>query len=60
MSSMQAALGLAQLERIEELVTRKRQIFAWYQARLAGVPGLKFADFGTRFVLIPNPMYRSP
>ena len=40
MSSMQAALGLAQLERIEELVTRKRQIFAWYQARLAGVPGL--------------------
>lgn len=27
-SSMQAALGMAQLERIEELVGRKRQIFA--------------------------------
>src|SRR3984893_18247540 len=27
MSSMQAALGLAQLERLEELVARKRQIF---------------------------------
>jgi perosamine synthetase len=40
MSSMQAALGLAQLERIEELVTRKRQIFEWYRTRLAGIPGL--------------------
>ncbi len=40
MSSMQAALGLAQLERIEELVTRKRQIFAWYQEELAGIDGL--------------------
>lgn len=40
MSSMQAALGLAQLERIEELVERKRQIFSWYQARLATVEGL--------------------
>lgn len=40
MSSMQAALGLAQLERIEELVTRKRQIFEWYRTRLAGILGL--------------------
>lgn len=39
MSSMQAALGLAQLERIAELVARKRQIFAWYHERLASVPG---------------------
>jgi perosamine synthetase len=40
MSSMQAALGLAQLERIEELVDRKRQIFSWYQAELDSIPGL--------------------
>jgi len=40
MSSMQAALGLAQLERIEELIAYKRQIFAWYHARLADIPGL--------------------
>ena len=40
MSSMQAALGLAQLERIEELVSRKRQIFSWYREHLAGVEGL--------------------
>lgn len=37
MSSMQAALGLAQLERIEELVARKREIFSWYAERLASI-----------------------
>lgn len=35
MSSMQAALGLAQLERLDELMERKREIFAWYQEELA-------------------------
>jgi perosamine synthetase len=40
MSSMQAALGLAQLERIEELVARKRQIYRWYQEELDGVEGV--------------------
>jgi len=37
MSSMQAALGLAQLERIEELIEHKREIFAWYKQELEGV-----------------------
>ncbi len=40
MSSMQAALGLAQLERIEELVARKRKIFSWYQKELGGAEGI--------------------
>ena len=40
MSSMQAALGLAQLERIEELIERKRQIFDWYKKYLSGVAGI--------------------
>jgi perosamine synthetase len=40
MSSMQAALGLAQLERVEELIARKREIFSWYQQELQGVAGL--------------------
>jgi len=40
MSSLQAALGLAQLERVEELVHRKREIFDWYRAELGGVKGL--------------------
>jgi perosamine synthetase len=40
MSSMQAALGLAQLERIEELIAHKRQIFRWYAAHLANTDGI--------------------
>lgn len=40
MSNMQAALGLAQLERIEELVERKREIFSWYYKELCDVDGL--------------------
>jgi perosamine synthetase len=40
MSAMQAALGLAQLERVEELIARKREIFGWYRDALAGVEGI--------------------
>ena len=41
MSSLQAAFGFGQLERIDELVARKREIFDWYRDRLADVPGLR-------------------
>ena len=40
MSNMQAAFGLAQIERIEELINKKRQIFSWYQQRLGHIEGL--------------------
>lgn len=40
MSAVQAALGLAQLRRIDQLVARKREIFAWYSSRLDDVCGL--------------------
>lgn len=50
MSSMQAALGLAQLERIEELVEKKRQIFSWYRQNLQSVEGitLNYEAAGTK------------
>jgi perosamine synthetase len=38
MSALQAAIGLAQMERIEELIARKRLIFDWYRDALAGLP----------------------
>ena len=41
MSALQAAMGLAQLERIDALVAKKRQIFAWYEKHLAGIPGFR-------------------
>ena len=40
MSSMQAALGLAQLERVEELIARKREIFSWYAHELKDTSGV--------------------
>lgn len=41
MSNVQAAIGLAQVERVEELVRRKREIFQYYAERLARLPGVK-------------------
>jgi perosamine synthetase len=40
MTSLQAALGLAQLERLEELMSKKRCIFDWYRRELAPVQGI--------------------
>ena len=40
MTNMQAALGVAQLERIDDLLAKKRDIFGWYRSRLEGRVGL--------------------
>jgi perosamine synthetase len=40
MTNLQAALGLAQLERIEAFVAKKRAIFRWYHDALSDVPGI--------------------
>ena len=34
MSNVQAAVGLAQLERVDELIEMKRRVFSWYQIGL--------------------------
>lgn len=41
MSALQAALGLAQLERIDELVAMKRRLFDWYREELGAVRGVR-------------------
>ena len=38
MSALQAAIGLAQVERVEELIARKREIFRWYHDALSPLP----------------------
>lgn len=38
MSNIQAALGCAQMERIDELIARKREIFFYYRDRLSILP----------------------
>ena len=40
MSNIQAAIGCAQMERIEYLVQRKREIFSYYAKCLAGLDGV--------------------
>lgn len=40
MSNLQAALGLAQIERVEEIVAKKKQIFSWYESRLKNITEL--------------------
>jgi perosamine synthetase len=40
MTNLQAALGVAQVERVEEFVAIMRRLGALYRAQLAGIPGL--------------------
>lgn len=40
-ANLTAALALAQVERINELIAKKRQIFSWYYERLKDVQGIK-------------------
>lgn len=40
-SNLSASLALAQVERVEELKAKKRQIFAWYDERLNGHPKIQ-------------------
>lgn len=41
MSNIQAALGLGQLERADELIEMKRRLFNWYEEGLADVPHIR-------------------
>jgi perosamine synthetase len=41
MTNLQAALGLAQLERLEELVARKRRMGRKYTELFSGIPGIQ-------------------
>jgi perosamine synthetase len=40
MSNLQAAFGLAQLERVDEMIEAKRRIFSWYAEGLSALPHL--------------------
>lgn len=39
-SNLQAAIGFGQMERIDQLVSRKREIFEYYKQALASLPGV--------------------
>lgn len=42
MSAMQAAVGIAQMERIDELIAYKRKLFEWYRSRLSEIAHITF------------------
>ena len=42
LTNVQAAIGLAQVERLEELLARHQEIADWYRDELKGVPGLRW------------------
>lgn len=46
MTNLQAALGLAQFSRIDELIAMRRRIFSWYAERLRGIDGLRLNQEG--------------
>lgn len=41
MTNLQAALGVAQFERIDEILGKKAEIFEWYQNFLNGIKGIR-------------------
>jgi len=43
LTNIQAALGLAQLERIDEILEKKRRIFNWYKEGLGNIKGIKLS-----------------
>jgi perosamine synthetase len=49
MSNLQAAIGVAQLERIGQIVEKKRQIGHWYQQRLREHPRLQLPPERTEY-----------
>jgi perosamine synthetase len=40
MSNIQAAIGLGQIERIDDLIKRKREVFEYYKSHLSNMDGL--------------------
>ena len=42
MSNLQAALGCGQVERLDELVDKKREVFGWYQEHSKNIAGIRW------------------
>lgn len=47
MTNLQAALGVAQLERIDDFIVERAEILSWYRRYLERIPGLSLNPAGT-------------
>ncbi|HVN16396.1 MAG TPA: DegT/DnrJ/EryC1/StrS family aminotransferase, partial [Anaerolineales bacterium] len=45
---MSAAMGAAQMQRLDELLSKREQVAAWYESRLSEIPGVE-VPFGESF-----------
>lgn len=62
MSNIQAAIGCAQMMRVEELINRKREIMAYYRERISSLPGVNMnfeADGVVNGAWMPNAVFES-
>lgn len=50
MSNVQAAIGCAQVERVEELISRKRDVLKFYRQHLESIPGIKMNSEASRTI----------
>ncbi|MGB7875473.1 MAG: DegT/DnrJ/EryC1/StrS family aminotransferase [Anaerolineales bacterium] len=41
LDEMSAAMGITQMRRLDELLTKREQVAAWYEARLSEIPGVE-------------------
>jgi len=41
LDEMSAAMGVTQMDRLDELLTKREQVAAWYEARLSEIPGVE-------------------
>jgi len=41
LDEMSAAMGITQMHRLDELLAKRQQVAAWYEARLSDVPGVE-------------------
>ncbi len=50
MTNMQAAIGLAQIERVEEILNKKIEIAEYYKANLKPIPGISFVPDDSNYL----------
>ena len=53
-TNLQAAIGVAQLERFKEIVDKKIQISNWYQSELSSCKGIELKPANSKFIIHSN------
>lgn len=57
LNELNAAMGRAQLTRIEEILSKREQVAKWYSTRLGGISSIKLPTLPTTSTSISYPMY---